>query len=171
MLEQRMPWILAGAELGNDVLELGPGPGLTSDLLCARCQRLTVLEPDPRLSESLRRRLRGKNADVVTGDAASMPFPDQSFSACAAFTMLHHLPSAELQNKLLREANRVLRPGGELVGSDSLPSAWMRMIHIGDTFVPVDPDTFSARLRAAGFAAIEVERASGFFRFHGRRPS
>ena len=169
-LEQRVPWILEGAELGGDVLEIGPGPGLTSDLLCSKYPRLTVIETDPRLAESLRLRMRGKNARVVTGDAASMPFPDRSFSGCAAFTMLHHVHSVELQDQLLHEAQRVLRPGGELVGCDSLPSAWMAMLHIGDTFLPVDPDGLPARLNAAGFDAIRVEKAPGFFRFHARRP-
>ena len=169
-LEQRVPWILSGADLGDDVLEVGPGPGLTSDFLCSHVQRLTAIEADPRTAESLRLRLRGSNVEVVTGDAAAMPFPDAVFSGCATFTMLHHVQSPELQDAVLREIRRVLRPGGELAGSDSLPSAFMRTIHLGDTFVPVDPDTFPARLEAAGFEVIQVERASGFFRFHARRP-
>ena len=47
-LEQRVPWVLAGTELGDDVLEVGPGPGLTSDLLRAKVLRLTAIEADPR---------------------------------------------------------------------------------------------------------------------------
>jgi SAM-dependent methyltransferase len=138
--------------------------------MLARVHRLTAIEADPRLAQALRQRLSGSNVEVVTGNAASMPFPDAAFSGCAAFTMLHHVPSPALQDTVLREIRRVLRPGGELAGSDSLPSALMRVIHLGDTFVPVDPDTFPTRLEAAGFEAIHVGRASGFFRFHARRP-
>ena len=86
------------------------------------------------------------------------------------FTMLHHVPSAQLQDTLLREIRRVLSLGAELAGSDTLPGAFMRLIHLGDTFVSVDPDTIPARLEAAGFEVIQVERSSGFFRFHARRP-
>lgn len=47
----------------------------------------------------------------------------------------------------------------------------MRRIHIGDTIVPVDPDTFAVRLEAAGFKVLEVEKNSDAFRFHGRKPA
>jgi SAM-dependent methyltransferase len=85
--------------------------------------------------------------------------------------MLHHVPSPELQDRLLREVWRVLLPGGVFVGSDSLQSLLMRLIHIGDTLVPVDPDTFAARLKATGFEVLKVEKISDAFRFHSRRPA
>jgi 16S rRNA A1518/A1519 N6-dimethyltransferase RsmA/KsgA/DIM1 with predicted DNA glycosylase/AP lyase activity len=56
-LEQRVPSILGGVKLGPDVLEIGPGPGLTSDILRPRAQRLTAIEADPRLAESPRMRM------------------------------------------------------------------------------------------------------------------
>jgi hypothetical protein len=65
---------------------------------------------------------------------------------------------------------RVIKPGGAFVGSDSLQGLLMRLIHIGDSLVPVDPDTFGVRLEAAGFQVLELERSSGAFRFHARRP-
>lgn len=168
-MEQRLPWILGGAALGPDVLEIGPGPGLTTDLLRSRAAHLTAIEADPGLAGLLRQRL-GSEVQVVTGNATAMPFPDASFSGCATFTMLHHVPSADLQDKVLREIARVLRPGGELAGCDSLSNAVMRLIHLGDTFVPVNPNTFPARLQAAGFQDVHVEAAQGFFRFRARRP-
>jgi len=167
--KERLPWILSGADLGSEVLEIGPGPGLTSDLLRARASRLTALEADPALAERLRARL-GDDVQVITGNAARMPLPDSWFSGCAMFTMLHHVPSAALQDQVLREIARVLRPGGELAGYDSSANMVMRLIHLGDTYVPVNPATFPARLRAAGFQDVEVEGVEGFFRFHARRP-
>ena len=61
------------------------------------------------------------------------------------FTMLHHVPSVRQQDDLLREARRVLRPGGVFAGLDSLPRWKVRLIHLFDTMVPVDPATFPAR--------------------------
>ena len=39
-----LPWALEGVDLGDDVLEVGPGPGVTTDLLRGRTPRLTALE-------------------------------------------------------------------------------------------------------------------------------
>jgi SAM-dependent methyltransferase len=170
-IQQRASWVLGGAELGQNVLEVGPGPGLTTDLLRQTVQRLTAIEVDPRLAESLSSRLRGSNVEVVMGDATAMPFSDGQFSGGVSFTMLHHVPSPELQNKLLREVWRVIEPVGMFVGSDSVPGPLMRLSHIGDTFVPVNPDTFAARLEAVGFEVVAVEKNCDAFRFHARRPA
>ena len=54
MLERDLlPWVASVADLGDDVLEVGPGPGLTSDLLRQRTARLTAVEIDPALALSL----------------------------------------------------------------------------------------------------------------------
>jgi SAM-dependent methyltransferase len=167
---QRLPWAIGDAELGPTVLEIGPGPGLTTDLLRTWVPRLTALEIDPALARSLRSRLTGTNVRVIEGDATTMPFRDSEFSGAVSFTMLHHIPSQELQNKVLAELFRVLKPGGLLVGSDSLQSWVMRIIHIGDTLVPVPPGTFGVRLESAGFQVLEVQKNAQAFRFRARRP-
>jgi hypothetical protein len=64
----------------------------------------------------------------------------------------------------------VLKPGGIFAGSDSLPSFSMRLIHIGDTMVLVDPKTFGPRLEAAGFREVLIEPTAQAFRFRARRP-
>lgn len=170
-IRQRVPWVLSSADLGPNVLELGPGPGFSTDLMRRSVERLVAIEVDAELAASLRSRLRGSNVQVVAGDATAMPFRDAQFSGVVSFTMLHHVPSAELQDRLLRQVWRVLRPGGVFVGSDSLQSWVMRVIHIGDTLVPVDPNSFAARLEAAGFRVVEIEENSSAFRFHAQRPA
>src|SRR5579863_480297 len=152
ILEERvMPWVLSDVELGQEVLEVGPGPGLTTDLLRPSIARITAIEIDAALADSLAARIGGSNVAVIRGDATLMPFGDAQFSGVVSFTMLHHIPSADLQDKLLREVCRVLKPGSTFAGVDVRKSLAMRLLHIHDTLVPVNPDTFSARLKCAGF--------------------
>jgi ubiquinone/menaquinone biosynthesis C-methylase UbiE len=133
--------------------------------------RLIALEIDPTLAGSLSSRLKGSNVQVIEGDATKMPFGDAEFSGAVSFTMLHHVPSRELQNKVLVEVLRILQPGGFFVGCDSLQNWFLRIIHIGDTLVPVSPDTFGVRLESAGFEMLEVQQDSQAFRFCARRPT
>jgi 16S rRNA A1518/A1519 N6-dimethyltransferase RsmA/KsgA/DIM1 with predicted DNA glycosylase/AP lyase activity len=86
-----IPWALKDVELGDDVLEVGPGPGMTTDILRERAPRMTSIEIDPRLAAALKQRLQGTNVKVVEGDATAMPFADGSFSGAVSFTMLHHV--------------------------------------------------------------------------------
>ena len=173
-LEKRLlPWALAGLPttgLGDDVLEVGPGPGLVTDFLRSQNVPLTSIEIDSKLARALRARVPEDEVTVVGGDATDMPFADGCFSAALSFTMLHHVPSASRQDQLLAEVCRVLRPGGIFVGSDSLSSRAFEMFHWFDTLVPVDPKTLGSRLEAAGFEDIEVETASRSFRFRAKRP-
>src|ERR1700678_2324893 len=45
-----LPWALGDRNLGDDVLEVGPGPGLTTDVLRQRVTKLTAVEVDPQLA-------------------------------------------------------------------------------------------------------------------------
>lgn len=164
-----LPWVLDGVELGSHVLEVGPGPGVTTALLRARADWLTCVEIDPEIVADLRRRTRGQNVTVLCGDATAMSFADATFDAAVSMTMLHHVPSAALQDRLLAEVARVLRPGGVFVGTDSMSSAPFRVLHTFDTMVIVDPHTLPARLMAAGFTDVHVEVKRHAFRFRARR--
>lgn len=106
-----LPYALADARLGDDVLEVGPGPGMTTDLLRADVAKLTAVELDEGLAAALEERLPDTNVEVVNADATAMPFDDGRFSGAVSFTMLHHVPIAELQDRLVAEVARVLRPG------------------------------------------------------------
>jgi SAM-dependent methyltransferase len=165
-----LPWVLDGVELGPRLLEIGPGPGLTTDVLRHRAASLTALELDPALAAKLGRRLGGTGVRVVRGDGAALPFRDGSFDAAVMLTMLHHVPSAGRQDRILADAGRCLRPGGLLVGSDSLPSLRFRLYHLADTMVVVDPDGLPERLRVAGFDEVSVTTRANRVRFRARRP-
>src|SRR5205085_12613290 len=111
------------------------------------------------------------NVTVVNGDAISLPFPDGSFSGAVAFTMLHHVPSPQLQDRILAEIWRVLRPGGVFAGTDSRWSPMMTIVHLFDIMVLVPPESMAARLEAAGFTSVLVETAKSRFRFCGHKPA
>jgi len=171
LLEQRIiPWTLEDVSLGDDALEIGPGPGLTTNVLRTMAARLTCVEIDRRLAASLARRMDGTNVKVVEGDATEMPFPDGSFSGAVSLTMLHHVASPEAQDRLLAEAYRVLRPGAWFAGTDSRSSLRWRLYHVFDTCVAVDPDTFGERLSEAGFIDASVDTNPWAFRFRARKP-
>lgn len=165
-----LPWALSGIELGDSVLEVGPGPGVTTDWLRHRTNRLDALEIDPAMADSLRRRFAGTNVNLQCGDATNMPYDDGRFSAVVSFTMMHHVSTSESQDQFFREAHRVLRPGGVFSGVDSLPSFLLRLVHLGDTMTLVPPDTLPPRLSSAGFAEPFVEVGPSRFRFSTRRP-
>jgi 16S rRNA A1518/A1519 N6-dimethyltransferase RsmA/KsgA/DIM1 with predicted DNA glycosylase/AP lyase activity len=107
-----MPWARGDVNLAGPALEIGPGPGLTTDFLLTKVDSLTVLESDPFLAKRLRRRFFNTNVKVIKGDATAMPFEDGTFRTVFSFTMLHHVRSAQLQDQVVAEALRVLTPGG-----------------------------------------------------------
>ncbi len=165
----RIPWVLEGVDLGANVLEVGPGYGAATDLLRGMAAHLTCVEVDRGLAEGLRRRALGRNVTILHADATAMSLPDAAFDGAVCFTMLHHVPSAVLQDRLLAEVARVLRPGGVFAGADSRYSRTFGLLHLFDTMVVVDPETFPERLKAAGFEDVHVDVVPGAFRFRARK--
>jgi SAM-dependent methyltransferase len=164
-----LPWALTDIDLGPDVIEVGPGPGLTTDELRHGVERLTAVELDADLAAALRERMQGTNVDVVQADATALPQESDRFSGAVSFTMLHHVPSNELQDRLFAELARVLAPGGVLALSDSLASDDLRAFHHDDTYNPVDPKTLPARLASAGFDGIDVQANEYGWMAHARK--
>jgi SAM-dependent methyltransferase len=164
-----LPAALDGVALGDDVLEVGPGPGRTTDLLREMARRLTAVEVDEALAEALAVRMAGTNVEVVHADATDMPFADGRFSAAVSFIMLHHVPTAEKQDQLLAEVARVLRPGGVFAGVDSLDTAEFRDMHIDDICNPIVPSGLEARLMSAGFTEARVRVNPYVMEFQARR--
>jgi ubiquinone/menaquinone biosynthesis C-methylase UbiE len=165
-----LPWALGSIELGSEVLEFGPGFGATTRVLAKRTDNLNVLELDHGYCERLRSEF-GDTVSITEGDATRMPYEDGRFSAVLCFTMLHHIPTVDLQQQALAEAARVLRHGGVFAGSDSVGRGVLfRAIHVGDTLNLIDPDTFAGKLEATGLEQVRVERGGRSFRFRAVKP-
>ncbi len=167
-----VPSALADVQLGDNVLEIGPGDGLTTDLLRPRIGCITALEIHQPTAKKLAARFRGTNVTALQGDASAMQFADGQFSGVISLHVLHHIASGELQDKVFREVCRVLKPGGAFVCIDSVDfhSLRMRLIHIGDKITPVNPATLPARLESAGFADVQVDTNPYAFHVRARRP-
>jgi SAM-dependent methyltransferase len=165
-----VPWLAGVTDLGDNVIEVGPGPGLTTDVLRRSAARVTAVELDPALAGALAERLAGTNVDVLHADATDTGLPSDHFSAAACFSVLHHVPSAQLQDRVFAEVCRVLRPGGSFVATDGLDLDFLADLHEDDVFVPLHPVTLPARLEAAGFVDPVVEVGELELRFHTRKP-
>jgi ubiquinone/menaquinone biosynthesis C-methylase UbiE len=154
--QEVLPLATAGVDLGDDVLELGPGPCAVTSWLHARVPApgLVAVEQSAADASALAARLTG--VTVECGDATALRFADASFNTVVTCTMLHHIPTRSLQDRVLAEAFRVLRPGGAFLGSDSLPSDSLHHFHEGDVYNPIEPASFLTRLQVAGFATITL---------------
>lgn len=70
-----LPWVLGDADLGDDVIELGPGYGATTDVLAESVPKLTAVEIDDELHATLAERFSANRAvDIVKGDATALKF-------------------------------------------------------------------------------------------------
>ncbi|WP_410655129.1 class I SAM-dependent methyltransferase [Amycolatopsis sp. lyj-112] len=165
-----MPGNIAGFDLGDSVLEIGPGYGATTRALTGLVPRLTALEIDETSADLLKREFDGR-VRIVQGDGAKMPFEDSEFSAVVCFTMLHHVPTTTLQDGIFAEAFRVLRPGGVLRAIDSLANVPFRLLHLGDTMNALDPVSVWPRLQDVGFTDVKVDHIpKRVVKFSARKP-
>lgn len=103
------------------MLDIGTGPGDIPLLAVDRIADATVVAIDlaPRMLALAERRRAasplGSRVELRLADAKALEFEDASFDAVFSNTILHHLADPR---PLLREARRVLRPGGVLLVRD-----------------------------------------------------
>jgi ubiquinone/menaquinone biosynthesis C-methylase UbiE len=151
-----LPVLTRDVDLGDAMLEIGPGPGAATGWLADKVSKLTAIEIDADAAQLLADRYAGTNVEVVNGNATDLSYPAESFDSAGCFTMLHHVETAALQNAILTEVFRVLRPGGVFIGSDSLASDSLHHFHVGDTYNPIEPASLLTRLQTIGFSPITV---------------
>lgn len=158
-----LPWALQGLRPAGDVLEIGAGSGAMAARLLTQYPALTMVatDYDARMIAQARKRLSPfpGRATVQQVHAAKLPFDDDRFDVVLSFAMLHHVGDWE---GAVREALRVLRPGGRFVGYDALDGPLVRLLHCGewDNVRLMHRGQLEAEL--AGLPAREVRTRNSF---------
>lgn len=147
----------------GDVLEIGGGTGANLPFYPPDV-RLTVVEPDPHMVKRLKRRAArlGRSVTIVSDVGENLPFPDASFDSVVTTLVLCMVDDVE---KVVREARRILRPGGAFFFYEHVVSQKPRGKQWQDKLNPVwkflttgcnlNRDIQGA-IRAAGFSNVEI---------------
>jgi ubiquinone/menaquinone biosynthesis C-methylase UbiE len=176
------------------VIDVGGAAGTYSAWLTERGYDVHLIDATPRLVVEARQRnatLRKPIASISLGDARSLPEPDRSAAVVIIMGPLYHLPSSGDRLTALREAHRVLTPGGTVVTAaisryasaldglarKVLDPAFLRIrdqdLIDGQHRNPTDtlnyfttayfhrPEDLRAELEEAGFSAVEVMGVEG----------
>ena len=101
----------------QQVLDMGCGTGIISIGIAPYVNRVIATDLSSEMISVAKGKARNQsitNVDFRVGDSYALPFPDESFDVVLLFNSLHIVkePAA-----LLREAHRLLRPGGRLVSA------------------------------------------------------
>jgi SAM-dependent methyltransferase len=152
--EDRHWWFVGRRRLVTDLLLRTGARGRILDLGCGTGGVLTHLgqfgaalglDPAPEAAHYCRRR----RVPMVVGSGLELPFAAASFDAVLALDVIEHVPD---DVALLREAWRVLRPGGVLlVTVPALPWLWSSHDDVNHHFRRYTMRTLDASLRAGGF--------------------
>lgn len=99
---------LADNTSGEVLLDLGAGTGFVTNIARKYFKKVYAVD----ITEEMLNKLRNKqydNVEVVLADCENLPFKDNSFDACVAYSVLHHLHDI---TPTLKETYRVLKPNG-----------------------------------------------------------
>jgi ubiquinone/menaquinone biosynthesis C-methylase UbiE len=158
---------LAGVVAGQEVLDLGCGPGALTSELAERlgAAAVTAVDPSEQFVSAVRRRVPG--ATVERASAESLPLADDRFDAALAQLVVHFMSDPEAG---LREMGRVTKPGGAVAacvwdhaaGGSGPLSVYYEALHQVDPSRSNESDRPGTRrghlaelFASAGFGAIE----------------
>ena len=159
MFGQRADLISMLALLDPDwvVGDLGCGTGQLTAMLAPFVGSVIAVDDSTAMLAAARRRMSGiANVSLERGRLESLPISDASLDAAVSFLVLHYVEDPLLA---LREARRVLRPGGRLLITDMTPhdrDEYRRtMGHLWQGF---SSEQISEWLEAAGFRAVRYQQ-------------
>jgi len=161
------PTALLALEPGQTVLDLGSGGGIDV-LLSARCvgptgkaYGLDMTDQMLALARENQRKAGATNVEFLKGSIEAIPLPDNSVDVIISNCVINL--SAD-KDRVLREAFRVLKPGGRFAVSDvvvrgDVPADVRRSMElwVGCIAGALQDTEFETKLRAAGFADVEIE--------------
>jgi ubiquinone/menaquinone biosynthesis C-methylase UbiE/DNA-binding transcriptional ArsR family regulator len=135
--------------------DLACGTGELTTLFAPFVRRVIAIDRSGDMLQAASRRLSDvPNADVRKGELEALPLGDRELDAATLMLVLHHLPDPLAA---LREAARVLKPGGRLLVVDMLPhdreEYRQQMGHIWLGFAE---DQLRRLLAAAGFDGVRI---------------
>jgi len=161
------PTALAQLSPGETVLDLGSGGGIDV-LLSARrvgptgkAYGLDMTDEMLALGNENKRKAGAENVEFLKGEIESIPLPDNTVDVIISNCVINL--SAD-KDRVLREAFRVLKPGGRFAVSDVVTrgkiAAEVRqsvLLWVGCIAGALDEDEYRDKLSAAGFGQIEIE--------------
>lgn len=105
---------LLGPQPGWRIADVGCGPGAFAAALCARGARVTAIDSARAMLDAVAARALG--CELVEADALSLPLPPDSHDAACLVQVLEYVDDPVAA---LREAARVVRPGGAVLAADT----------------------------------------------------
>lgn len=102
---------------GARILDVGGGTGIYAEPLLKAGHEVTLIDPVPLHVEQALRVVTARGGRAVLGDARDLSEPDDSYDLVLLLGPLYHLTENADRDLALREARRVLRPGGAIVAS------------------------------------------------------
>jgi arsenite methyltransferase len=161
------PTALAQLNSGETVLDLGSGGGIDVLLSAKRvgptgkAYGLDMTDEMLALANENKRKAGAENVEFLKGEIESIPLPDSSVDVIISNCVINLSADKE---SVLREAFRVLRPGGRFAVSDvvtrgAIPEEIRQkvLLWVGCIAGALDETEYRSKLKAAGFEQIEVE--------------
>jgi len=140
-----------------DIADLGAGEGLLSQLLANRARQVWCIDNSPRMVEvgtELARKNDLANLSYKLGDIEHVPLPDRSVDLAILSQALHH---AQHPEAAIREAFRILRPGGQVLVLDLNEHTFEKARELyADVWLGFSESVLHGFLTKAGFTKIEV---------------